>query len=119
MHAVSDIIDIEVLRRNTAGDRDLIAELIGIFQQELPSIQSAILAGRVAADGNAIARSAHKLKGSLLVLGARCAATAAESLELQARNGYGPTVHDLSAKLDRKVDEVVPALQTLLQTGEL
>ena len=118
MEPINTIIDLDALRRNTSGDRDLVSELIEVFQQELPKIQSVILASRVSGDGNAISRSAHKLKGSLLVLGARCASIA-ERLELQARDGCGSAVHDLSTELDMKVAQVIPALRTLMQTGEL
>ena len=118
METLGNIIDVDQLRRNTSGDRELLSELITVFQQELPSIQSALFKGRGNLDAPAIARAAHKLKGSLLVLGARCASTA-ERLELQARDGCGAAVHDLSAELVLKVAQVIPALRTLLQTGEL
>jgi hypothetical protein len=55
MGTVGNIIDVNLLRRNIAGDRDLLSELINVFQQELLSIQSAILTGRVNQDGTAIA----------------------------------------------------------------
>jgi HPt (histidine-containing phosphotransfer) domain-containing protein len=118
MNTTSDIIDVVLVRRNTSGDSDLIRELIDVFQQELPKIQSSILAGRQSADGPAIGRAAHKLKGSLLVLGARCSSIA-ERLEIQALAGFGPSVHDLSTQLELEVNNVVPALRTLLNTGEL
>jgi HPt (histidine-containing phosphotransfer) domain-containing protein len=118
MEALGNIIDVNQLRRNTAGDRELLSELITVFQQELPSMQSALLAGLTQQDGTTIGRAAHKLKGSLLVLGARCASTA-ERLELQAPHGCGATMYDLSAELELKVAQVIPALRTLLQTGEL
>ena len=118
METLGNIIDVDQLRRNTSGDRELLSELITVFQQELPSMQSALLAGLTQQDGTTIGRAAHKLKGSLLVLGARCAVTA-ERLELQARDGCGAAVHDLSAELVLKVAQVIPALRILLQTGEV
>jgi HPt (histidine-containing phosphotransfer) domain-containing protein len=115
---IGDIIDVDVLWRNLCGDRDLLSELTNVFQQQLALIQAALVKARATADGPAVAKAAHKLKGSLLTLGARCAATA-EQLELEARNGFGSAVRDLSAELDLKVAKVAPALRTLLEKHEL
>jgi HPt (histidine-containing phosphotransfer) domain-containing protein len=118
METNRESIDLDILRRNTLNDLDLLSELVDAFQSELPSVLSDISNGDLHHDSDVIAKAAHKIKGGLLILGARCAQTA-EQLEMQARNGWTDSVHDLCAELEYNAKRLVPTLQTLVLKGEL
>ena len=79
-------LDLVFLARQTAGDRALEVELLGLFDR-----QAASIAERLAApdDENQDARAdlAHKLKGSARAVGANGVARAAEHYEYCARAG--------------------------------
>ena len=79
-------LDLVYLARQTAGDRALEVELLGLFDR-----QAASIAERLAApdDENQDVRAdlAHKLKGSARAVGANGVASAAEHYEYCARAG--------------------------------
>jgi HPt (histidine-containing phosphotransfer) domain-containing protein len=77
-------LDLVYLARQTAGDRALEVELLGLFDR-----QAAAIAERLAApdDENGCADLAHKLKGSARAVGANGVARAAEHYEYSARAG--------------------------------
>jgi len=110
------VIDVPSLSQNLGGDSTLLAELVAIFRNELPkdlmTIQSAL------ADRNSAALEciAHRLKGSLRVLGASCSALAAR-VEIDARNGDvdPPRVRDFMSALAA----VVPALDSIIRQGRI
>ena len=79
-------LDLVYLARQTAGDRALEVELLGLFDR-----QAASIAERLAAlddeNQDACANLAHKLKGSARAVGANGVAAAAEHYEYCARAG--------------------------------
>lgn len=81
-----EAVNREVLTRNAGGDEELVSELIEIFQSELQGVKATLERAMVGRDARAIAAAAHRLKGSLLTVGATCAALA-EEIELMAHKG--------------------------------
>jgi len=118
MNSEAAVIDVVGVRRTVSGDIDLLSELVGILQDELPGMRSALQLAAARRDGPAVALAAHRLKGSLSALGAVCASTAAR-IEQAARFGSMETVNPLAAQLESEISNVVPALQTLLNSEEL
>jgi HPt (histidine-containing phosphotransfer) domain-containing protein len=118
MGSTGTVLDVRVLRCNTLGDNELLGELIDAFQQDLTKVLEAIDAGVRNRDRLTLSRAAHKVKGSLLVVGANCASTA-EALEREALVDYGPLAGRLSVRLKTQLLEVVPALKDVLDNGEL
>jgi len=89
--AGESVLDEAAALQYAGGDRELLAELLGIFVADAPAQLRALHEALAAADAPALMRAAHTLKGSLRLLGARSAATLAERLEGLGRAG------DLSA----------------------
>ncbi|MGL4241064.1 MAG: Hpt domain-containing protein [Beijerinckiaceae bacterium] len=75
---MSTAIDREELARQTFGEPDLAAEVLGMFADQAPVLLQTI----AATAGQARADAAHRLKGSALAIGAKGLAAAAAALEL-------------------------------------
>lgn len=78
-----DILDLAELRERAGHDEELVCELLGDFLDragEIVTLNEAASAG----DYTKVSRLAHRLKGSLLALGAKAAARAASTVEHQA-----------------------------------
>jgi chemotaxis protein histidine kinase CheA len=73
-------LDLVHLARQCLGDRDLEAELLGLFRLQAPAL-TAQLSGSPALSLEAKARIAHTLRGSALAVGAGRVASAACRIE--------------------------------------
>lgn len=78
-----DTLDLDDLRERAGGDEDLVLELLGDFLDRTAEM-TAIAESAAADEFDKTSRLAHRLKGSLLALGARAAARSAAQLEHQA-----------------------------------
>ena len=83
------------------GDRRLLREMIAIFRTESSMLMTAIRRAAARADLNALARSAHTLKGATGTLGAPRAFEAARRVEQAARTHEtpGPALTDLEREI--------------------
>jgi two-component system, sensor histidine kinase and response regulator len=70
--------------KNTAGDRELLNELLATFLQETPQLIRRMETALAAHDGKQAAATAHSLKGSLGFLATRTAQATCESIEMSA-----------------------------------
>ena len=68
-----------------AIDEDLLREVVGIFVSDVPQQIAVVRAALASGDARAVERSAHRLKGIALGVGARALADVAETLELAGR----------------------------------
>ena len=118
MKTEAEVIDIASVRRTVSGDVELLAELVEMFGLELPGLRARLATALQNEDRKAVSHAAHRLKGSLATLGARCVVTA-ERLEKGALSGTAEEMHRLAAQLESELDEVVPVMRSLLQTGAL
>jgi two-component system sensor histidine kinase/response regulator len=80
---VDPVFDREDLLRRVGGDDELAWELMELFRAELPGMIEALTRAVDGGEARGIQRAAHTLKGSLLNIGAKAAATMARSLETQ------------------------------------
>jgi len=113
---IEEIIDVEQLRSNTDGDAALVSDLVAIFEQEFPKLEAELLPEK-AQSRLTISRAAHKLRGSLLALGARCTSLA-EQIELHAKQWDEHHMADRCHELISQARLVTPAIHALLQRGE-
>jgi signal transduction histidine kinase/CheY-like chemotaxis protein len=106
----ADILNERDLLAGVAGDRQLLRELIELFQIEGPALLSG-LRGSVAKGNPLLARDfAHTLKGAISNFAAPAAATLAERVEFLARAGDLSAVHDELDGLDTALKQVLQAL---------
>jgi two-component system, sensor histidine kinase and response regulator len=104
----------DVLAR-VSGDRQLLAELVDVFNQETPR---ALLEIRRSVDNNdatRLERAAHRLRGSIMAFGADLAAQAALALESLGRGGVLTEAHTHVAHLEREVQRLTLALGQFTQ----
>ncbi len=85
----SEVLNLKRLNESTAGDAELIRELVGLYledsQERVPEMVAAAGAGALAEVG----RLAHGLKGASLSMGCEEAAAAFLELETLGRDGNG------------------------------
>jgi HPt (histidine-containing phosphotransfer) domain-containing protein len=78
-------IDLDHLARQTSGDKDLELEVLHTFARQARNCMTEIAIG----DAEAVSRTAHKLKGAALAIGAFNVSAAAERLEAEANDAPG------------------------------
>jgi HPt (histidine-containing phosphotransfer) domain-containing protein len=116
MATAETIINVSLVRRNVSGDTALLRELVAIFREELPVMNSALLVAFALGDAVAIKAAAHRLKGSLSALGAICWSTV-DQLEDCAQNGALGRARTLFDELQSELREVAPALEEVIARG--
>jgi signal transduction histidine kinase/CheY-like chemotaxis protein len=99
-HAPESLLDV------VGGNADLFARVREVFARQTPEILAAMRAAAAARDSDALARHAHKLKGSLSNFPGQSGVAVAANLENAARLG------DLE-RVDAMVDELEAAVARL------
>jgi signal transduction histidine kinase/CheY-like chemotaxis protein/HPt (histidine-containing phosphotransfer) domain-containing protein len=110
---VLDVLDAEQALAQVGGDMAVLAELIALFRSEVPRALAAIREGIGTTDSSAVARAAHRLKGSLVTLGARAASAEALRMETLGRAGDLADAEQALAALERQLGVLEPALDSL------
>jgi two-component system, sensor histidine kinase and response regulator len=108
-----DVIDLAALMDRLEGDRELLAELIGLYFDDEQGLIDQIAAAISAGDANALARNAHTLKGSVGNFCAASAHAAAAALEAAGRDGRIAEAPGLFGRLTAELDRVREALRGL------
>lgn len=110
MKPAPEVLDPEVLAQYETMSPGFSAELIALFQRDMP-VRLAILRAAVgAADWNAVAEVAHTLKGSSGNLGAAALAEVCATLQVSAAAGDAPRIAALAREVERAWDEVQAVL---------
>lgn len=94
-------LDLATVLARLNGDRDLLAELAGLYLEDEPALIGEVEGAVGQGDAEGVRRAAHAIKGSVANFAAAGAQAAALALEQAGRN------HDLS---------VAPALLDALRT---
>jgi len=81
MSTPSTCVDWDELRSNCGEDEGLVRELVEVFLSESPQMLEDIRRSWKVADAVALKQTAHRLKGSLISMGAHRAARCAQVLE--------------------------------------
>jgi PAS domain S-box-containing protein len=97
-------------------DEDLLAEIAGLFLKDAPEMLAAVAGAVAVGDADAVNRTAHRLKGSILTFGAEHAAAFALSLEEAGRNGALANAQADLARLAQAVARLRTALESYLVT---
>jgi two-component system, sensor histidine kinase and response regulator len=94
------------------GDRDLLAEIVGMFAAACPGNLGEIRQALEAGDAHLLERLAHTIKGAALSVGAVSVSAAALAMETQARDGDLENGAALVGDLDEKVKLLLPELDS-------
>jgi CheY-like chemotaxis protein len=113
------LIDPAAAMAAVAGDRELLREIVEVFQTESPSMLAEIRDALAAADTTRLRRAAHSVKGAVAHFGARRAYDAARRLESLARDGNLTDAPAASAALEQEVVRLRPALEALAGSGHV
>jgi PAS domain S-box-containing protein len=95
------------------GDRELLGEIIGLFQQDVGPLIEELEAAVKARDAEGIMRTAHRLKGSVATFAAKPATAAALRLETLGREGNLADVDAAYSQLQAELARLHPALESL------
>jgi two-component system, sensor histidine kinase and response regulator len=108
-------IDRASLMERVEGDRELLAEMVHLFQQEAPNLVAAMGEALQRGDMRLLERSAHSLKGAASNLSAKPAATAASRLEKDAKSEDATAAKSSLLEVQRAVKALLPALAEICE----
>lgn len=106
------IIDDQILDECYLGDDELIADVVQVFMEQKGTQVGDVASAVKARDALAVGRSAHKLKGGLLTIGAAAAGDAALKLEKMGKQGDLSGADAALDTLHAELDRLVAALRT-------
>lgn len=103
-------VDWDSLRENCAGDESLVVEVLDLFRKEADVLVGDIAKAVGAADAVAVKRTAHRLKGALVSLGAKPSTDLARALEVCGSGGDLTTAPELFAQLQHEIARLLTAI---------
>ena len=104
--ACAGAIDESRVLKTVCGDRELLAEIAGLFLEDMPSVMERLKAALEERDGERIWRSAHAVKGSVSNFSADGAEALAAKLEDAARAEDFAVAEQTAGELAREVERV-------------
>ena len=107
------VIDEASLLAAFGGNRQVLADVAGVFLADAPRMVGELQEAVAARDADRIAAAAHALKGSAGLFSTGSAYAAARDTEQQARKGDLAASEESAARLEDGVAHLVRALQTL------
>ena len=107
------ILDPNAALERVDGDRELLGEIIALFQQDIDSLLQELEQAVQAKDSEAIMRTAHRLKGSVATFAAKPATEAALRLETMGRNSDTADAASAFRTLQAELNRLLPALESL------
>jgi two-component system sensor histidine kinase/response regulator len=110
-----ELIDRISLLERVEGDHELLAEMIHLFQEDVPNLLTAMRDALQRGDMPVLERSAHSLKGAAANLSAKPTAAAALLLEKDAKNKDAESAKKSLTEVERAVEHLLPALAELCQ----
>ncbi|HYL98785.1 MAG TPA: Hpt domain-containing protein [Blastocatellia bacterium] len=115
---MANAIDVDTMRLRTDQDPQLLGNIIRLFNEEYPPLIVTMKEAIARGDRETIQKAAHKVKGSLVIFGARAAIDAAEAVESLALSASMSAASESVSVLESKIEEVVSALSEIAG-GEL
>jgi two-component system sensor histidine kinase/response regulator len=110
-----ELIDRAAVLERVEGDRELLAEMVHLFQEDAPRLLAAMRDALARGDMTLLERSAHSLKGAAGNLSAKSASAAAQRLENDAKNKQAASAKESLAEVERAIGQLLPALAELGQ----
>jgi HPt (histidine-containing phosphotransfer) domain-containing protein len=101
--SLEKFVDLPDLLARVEDDRELLAELFRLFQEQLPGFQDALHRAIVEGDLFEIVNAAHAIKGMLANLSMRRGASLAATIEGAARAGDMTNVHEALVAFDPEI----------------
>jgi len=112
--AMEDVPDRTAALARMGGAARLLAEMAGVLLQDCPKQLSAVCAAGAHHDSTLVERAAHKLEGSLGMLGAKEAFEAAQRLEKMVSAGDLTRPEEILGILDGALKRLNPVPEGLL-----
>lgn len=106
-------LNVEEALARLGGDRDLLAELAGMFVDQLPELLEATRTGVAGPDTTGGITPAHTLKGLLAQFGAGHAHLCARDVELACRENRADDARAACTRLEAACQAVAPQLEAL------
>ena len=103
-------LDWSALRENCAGDESLVNEVLELFRKEADALLGDVGTAVRARDALAVKRTAHRLKGAVVSLGARPCVEASRALELAGSGGDLAAVDALFDALSREMARLLTVI---------
>ena len=116
--ALAQYADMAELLARVDDDRELLVELLKLFQEDYPGLRDALQRAVETGDGNQIEQAAHKLKGMLASLSLKPASRLAADVETAARAGDTKGALEAMAELDREQTGLAKAVASFLEGGQ-
>jgi HPt (histidine-containing phosphotransfer) domain-containing protein len=107
-------VNLSELLARVEHDRELLAELLVMFQEELPGLQDALHDAILVGDLAETAKAAHALKGMLANLSMRQGAFLAATIEAATRAGDIPAVKETLTAFDSEIADVSAAVDAFI-----
>jgi CheY-like chemotaxis protein/HPt (histidine-containing phosphotransfer) domain-containing protein len=107
------LLDPAVALARVGGDQKLLGELVTLFNRECPSWLADLRAAVAAGDAEKVKRTAHTVKGSVGIFGARPAFEAAQRLEKMGQEGDLAGAAAACDELETLLRRLPPALEVL------
>ena len=103
-------LDWDALRENCAGDEGLVNEVLELFRKEADALLADVRNAVASADAVGVKRTAHRLKGALVSLGARPSVEAARALELAGSGNQLEGTQAMYATLETELTRLLQAI---------
>jgi HPt (histidine-containing phosphotransfer) domain-containing protein len=103
-------LDWNSLKENCAGDESLVQEVLELFRKESNGLLDDVRKAVASKDPLQVKRSAHRLKGALVSLGAMPSVAAARDLEKQGSDGDGSKFDLTFAVLEKEMARLLSAI---------
>ena len=112
--ALECYVDMTELLARVDNDRELLVELLTLFQEDFPRLRDEMHAAIDAGNPNQAEKAAHTLKGMLANLSIKHAVQLAASVELAARAGDAQEMQKAIAGFDREETGLLAAVESFL-----
>lgn len=103
-------LDWSALRENCAGDESLVNEVLDLFRKESGGLLADVRTAVTSKDAIAVKKTAHRLKGALVSLGAMPSVAAARDLEKAGGEGDLAKVDGQLTTLEREMARLMSAI---------
>jgi CheY-like chemotaxis protein len=110
-----EAFDRQALMDRLDGDRELLAEIVGLFLETAPRLLAEVKTALGRGDGTALERAAHALKGAVANFGARAAMEAAQRMEQRAGQKDAAGARAAWAPLEKEMARLRKALARLAE----
>jgi HPt (histidine-containing phosphotransfer) domain-containing protein len=103
-------LDWNALRENCAGDESLVNEVLELFRKESAGLLGDVRTAVAAKEPIAVKKTAHRLKGALVSLGAAPSVAAARDLERAGAESDGAKFEPVFVTLEREMARLMSAI---------